>query len=51
MIYINLETALFQTANEEFTVKVDHGLDEACRLVEAGFVTDMEGGKIFRKRK
>jgi len=39
--------------NDEFHVKVARTLDEACELVEAGFeyVTDMDGGKIFRKRK
>jgi hypothetical protein len=44
MIYINLE---------QFTVRVAQTLDEACKLVEAGFsyVTDMDGDKIFRKRK
>jgi len=53
MIYINLEQALFQNENEEFTVRVAHSLKEACELVEAGFeyVTDMEGAKIFRRRK
>jgi len=48
-----LESALFQANCDEFTVRVAHSLDEACKLVEAGFdyVTDMEGGKIFRRRK
>jgi integrase/recombinase XerD len=53
LIYINLEKALFQNVNDEFHVKVAHSLDEACKLLEVGFeyVTDMEGAKIFRKRK
>jgi hypothetical protein len=36
-----------------FTVKVAETLKEACELLEAGFryVTDMNGKKIFRKRK
>jgi len=53
MIYINLEAALFQVASDEFTVRVARTLDEACGLVETGFdyVTDMEDGKIFRRRK
>jgi integrase len=53
MIYINLEAALFQITDEAFTVRVANTLEEACDLVEAGFeyVTDMEGGKIFRHRK
>jgi len=51
MIYINLESALFHEANEEFTVRVAETPDDACSLVEAGFdyVTEMEGQKIFRK--
>jgi len=53
MIYINLESALFHEANDEFAVRVAKTLDEACSLVEAGFdyVTEMEGQKIFRRRK
>jgi hypothetical protein len=53
MIYINTEQAVFQTKNDEFHVKVAYTLDEACKLLEVGFeyVTDMEGKKLFRKRK
>jgi hypothetical protein len=54
MLYINLENALFQNGKpEEYHVKVAHNTDEACQLVEVGFeyVTDMNGDKIFRKRK
>jgi len=53
MVYINLEAALFQAQNNEFTVKVAKTLDDACSLVEGGFdyVADMDGSKIFRKRK
>jgi len=54
MIYINLEQAYFgQTNDDEFTVRVAHNVKEACELIEAGFeyVTDMDGAKIFRKRK
>jgi len=42
-----------QAASDEFTVRVARTLDEACGLVETGFdyVTDMEDGKIFRRRK
>jgi integrase len=38
---------------DEFTVRVAETIKEACKLVEAGFeyVTDMEGKKLFRKRK
>jgi len=55
LIYIDLEMALFNTTNEEFTVRVANNVKESCELVEAGFeyVTGeyMDGGKIFRKRK
>jgi len=53
MIYINLEAAIFQTQNDEFTVRVAKTLDEACQLLEVGFeyVCDMEGAKLLRKRK
>jgi integrase len=53
MVYINLEAAIFQTACDEFTVRVARSLDEACRLIESGFdyVTDMEGATIFRRRR
>ncbi|MEM2385482.1 MAG: tyrosine-type recombinase/integrase [Candidatus Bathyarchaeia archaeon] len=52
-VYINIEHAIFQATNDEYHVKVAHDLKEACALIEAGFeyVTDMEGVKIFRKRK
>ncbi|MCW4046816.1 MAG: tyrosine-type recombinase/integrase [Candidatus Bathyarchaeota archaeon] len=54
MIYINLEAALYHNNNmDEFHVKVAETLEDACKLLEAGFeyVTDMEGKKLFRKRK
>lgn len=53
MLYINLEQAVFATENDEFHVKVAETLQEACKLLEAGFeyVTDMDGMKLFRKRK
>jgi integrase len=52
-VYINIEQALFQVADEEYHVKVAHDLKEACQLVESGFeyVTETDGCKIFRKRK
>jgi hypothetical protein len=53
-----LETALFYLQNlsfgsDEFHVCVARSLEEACRLVEQGFeyVTEVDGAKIFRKRK
>jgi len=39
--------------NDEFPCQRAKTLEEACKLVEAGFeyITDMDGGKILRKRK
>jgi integrase/recombinase XerD len=53
LIYIDLETALFREANDEFTVKVADSITEACKLLEVGFeyVFEMEGKRILRKRK
>jgi len=53
LIYIDLEKAIFKETNDAFTVRVAESLDEACKLLEVGFqyVTDMEGKRIFRKRK
>jgi integrase/DNA-directed RNA polymerase subunit RPC12/RpoP len=53
MIYITLEAAVYQTTSEDYTIKIAKDLDEACKLLEVGFeyVTDMEGAKLFRKRK
>jgi len=54
LIYIDLESKLFNNANDGFTCRVAHDTGEACSLVEAGFeyVTGdyNDGGKIFRKR-
>jgi len=46
-------TQLVDFGEEEYVTKVAWTLDEACKLVEAGFeyVCEMEGAKIFRKRK
>jgi len=53
LIYVNIEQALFQNTNEEFHVATAKTVEEACKLIEVGFeyVTDIEGVKIFRKRK
>lgn len=54
MQYINLEAALYHNSNnDDFHVKIAENLDEACKLLETGFeyITDMEGKKLFRKRK
>ena len=53
MVYINLENACFQEANDQWTCKVAKDINEAAKLIETGFeyVTEMDGYKIFRKRK
>lgn len=55
MVYIDYEAACFgNPSKEEFTVKVAANLNEACKLVAAGFeyVTEYDqGSKVFRKRK
>ncbi|MEM2202644.1 MAG: hypothetical protein QW595_03315 [Candidatus Bathyarchaeia archaeon] len=52
MIYVQLDQALFEDS-EEYTCKIAHNINEAAALIEAGFeyVTDMDGVKLFRKRK
>jgi integrase/recombinase XerD len=52
-VYISLENALFQNVSDDYVIKVAKTLEEACSLLEVGFeyVTDMEGAKLFRKRK
>jgi integrase len=46
-------TQLVNFDEEEYVSKVAWNLEEACRLVEAGYeyVCEMEGAKIFRRRK
>ena len=46
-------THLVNFKSDEYTVRVAENIQEACKLVEAGFeyVIDMDGLKIFRKRK
>jgi integrase len=50
--YIHLANAISQLS-EDYVCKVARTLEEATQLIETGFeyVTDMEGVKIFRKRK
>jgi len=52
MIYINLEQAIFQQANDDFTAKVANNVEEACKLIEVGFeyVCEYGDAKIFKKR-
>jgi hypothetical protein len=53
LIYIDLEKALYKETDDAFTVKVAEDLDEACKLLEAGFeyVTNINDKKLFQKRK
>ena len=53
MVYINIEQALFLTENDQWTCKTATNVKEATELIEAGFeyVTEMDGSKLFRKRK
>jgi hypothetical protein len=52
MIYVNLERAIFEVS-DDYVVKTASTVDEASKLLEVGFeyVTDMDGRKLFRKRK
>jgi hypothetical protein len=46
-------THLVNFKSDEYTVRFVETIPEACTLIEAGFeyVTDMDGAKLFRKRK
>ncbi len=55
-LYIQLEKNLFKNiASDQFTTRVAHNVEEACKLIDVGFeyITGEynDGGKIFRKRK
>ncbi|MCW4003702.1 MAG: tyrosine-type recombinase/integrase [Candidatus Bathyarchaeota archaeon] len=52
-IYINMEQACFSESDQQYHVKLAKTIDEACKLLEVGFefVCDMDGAKLFRKRK
>jgi hypothetical protein len=53
LLYIHIEEALFNEQNSEYHVKLAETVKEACELLEVGFeyVTDIEGKKLFMKRK
>lgn len=53
LIYIDLENAIFQAQNDEFTVRVAKTPEEIKGLMEVGFeyVCEKEGLMFFRKRK
>jgi len=46
-------THLVNLEGDEYVSKVAWNLEEACKLVDAGFdyVTDVDGARVFRKRK
>jgi hypothetical protein len=53
-LYITLEQAIFNEGdNSEYTTRIAKTIKGARALLEAGFeyVTDMDGFKLFRKRK
>ncbi len=52
-IYINMEQLLFSENADEYHVKAASNLEEAMQLIEVGFeyITEVEGKKLFRKRK
>jgi len=50
----NIKNTLVHThLDDEYVSKVAWNVEEACKLIEAGFdyVTDIEGAKLFKKRK
>ena len=51
-LYVNLEQAIFEF-NDQYEVKLASTMEEAVKLVEVGFeyVTEMDGRKLFKKRK
>jgi hypothetical protein len=52
MVYINREQAIFQTANEEFHVKVAKTPEEIKALLEAGFCYVCErDGSMFSENE
>jgi integrase len=55
LIYIDLESKLFNSSSDRFTCRVANNAGEASSLIEAGFeyVTGEydDGGKLFRKRQ
>ena len=51
--YIHLWKVLYPKTDEAFTCEVAKNISEAAKLIEAGFeyVTEMDGQRLFRKRK
>jgi hypothetical protein len=48
-----MEQMIFNSAPNDYLVKVASAIEEACKLLEVGFeyVTDIGGQKLFRKLK
>ena len=55
LIYIGLESKLFNSENDGYTIRIAHDVGEAASLIKAGFeyITGEynDGGKLCRKRK
>jgi hypothetical protein len=55
LIYIDLESKLYNSSSDGFTTRVANNVGEACSLIESEFeyVTGEynDGGKIFRKNQ
>ena len=53
LIYVNLESAIFQTENDNFHVKTAKTPEEITQLLEVGFeyICEKDGLIFFRKRK
>jgi len=53
LIYINTESAIFLSNNDEWICKIATNTDEAKTLIEVGFeyITEKDGKMLFRKRK
>lgn len=53
LLFVQIENALFLEETDAFTSKVAKTVEEAQKLVEAGFdfVCDFNGAKLFKKRK
>jgi hypothetical protein len=53
LLNTQIYTHLVNFDTDEYNVQVAENLEEAKKLLEAGFdyVTDMNGSKLFRKRK
>ena len=56
--HVNIQNTLVYThlvdfEEDDFIAKTARTIKEACQLIEAGFeyVTEMDGAKLFRKRK